>query len=135
MAVSPKEQLLGFMKEMNRWESEFCAAQDAADEDDLDVTPIKKEYKKKLEAILDRYSLKKGLNRDRLTDLGATLPATYQPANDLIECDATGTIIMVQQSNGFRSKFRFFMIECDGSWFIDRKERAEGGDQWVKSSL
>ncbi|MBD8596566.1 NTF2 fold immunity protein [Pseudomonas sp. CFBP 8772] len=135
MANSAKDRLICFMAEMNEWETEFCAAQDAADEEDLDIIPIKEDYKKKLEAILDEYSLSHGSNRDRLIDLGATVPATYQPTDDHIEADPTDAIFMVQQSNGFRSKFRFFMVERDGTWFIDRKERAEGKDKWVRSSL
>jgi hypothetical protein len=135
MANSAKDQLISFMAEMNKWETEFCGAQDAADEEDLDITPIKEDYKKKLQAILDKYSLNHGLNRDRLIDLGATVPATYQPTSDHIEADPVDTIFMVQQSNGFRSKFRFFMVERGGTWFIDRKERAEGKDKWVRSSL
>ncbi len=135
MANSAKERLISFMTEMNEWETEFCGAQDLADEEDLDITPIKEDYKKKLEVILDKYSVNHGLNRDRVIDLGATVPATYQPTNDHIEADPTDTMFMVQQSNGFRSKFRFFMVEHGGTWFIDRKERAEGKDKWVRSSL
>jgi hypothetical protein len=135
MANSAKDRLISFMAEMNEWETEFCAAQDEADEADLDITPIKEGYKKKLEAILDKYSLNQGLNRDRLIDLGATVPATYQPTHDHIESDPADTIFMVQQSNGFRSKFRFFMVERGRTWFVDRKERAEGTDKWVRSSL
>ncbi len=135
MANSAKDRLICFMVEMNEWETEFCAAQDEADEEDLDMSPVKEYYKKKLEVILDRYSLKNGLNRHRLIDLGATVPATYQPTHDHIESDPAETIFMVQQSSGFRSKFRFVMVERGGTWFVDRKERAEGTDKWVRSSL
>jgi hypothetical protein len=135
MANNAEGGLIGFMTEMNQWEVEFCSAQDAADDEDEDVVPLKQEYKKKLEVILNLYSLNHGLNRDRLNDLGATIPPAYQPTNDQLEADSSGTIFMVQQSNGFKTKSRFFMVERGGTWLIDKKERAEVGDKWVSSSL
>jgi hypothetical protein len=135
MSGDAQDQLVSFMTEMKRWEVGFCDEQDALDEDGADIVDLKESYKKNLEIILNSYSLDKGLNRDRLIDLGATIPATYDPGRDAIESDGSNAIFIVQQAAGFKSKFRFFMVKCSEVWMIDKKERLDATGSWVGSSL
>ncbi|MEE5137587.1 NTF2 fold immunity protein [Pseudomonas alliivorans] len=128
--------LLSFMKSMKSWEIEFCTAQDEADEKDLDLTPIRNDYALRLKEILDMYSLDCGLNRERLVDLGSTIPVTYDPDRDEVDAESESlAVFIVKQATGFKSQFRFSMINKDQSWLIQKKERLGGSGKWLASSL
>ncbi|PWU30105.1 hypothetical protein DK254_08250 [Pseudomonas sp. RW407] len=71
--------LKDFMCEMHIWETSFCKAQDEYDEADHDTKELCGVYREKLKVILEKYSMETTPNRDRLVDLGCTVPATYTP--------------------------------------------------------
>lgn len=136
MSEKAIDDLVVFMKSMKAWESDFCSAQDEADESDIDIDIVKQEYAVKLDEIFNLHSLDEGINRERLVDLGVTIPVTYDPSRDVIEPENNSdSIFIVKQTAGFKSQFRFFMVFQDPVWVIKRKERLDGSGKWVESSL
>lgn len=128
--------LKSFMTEMKEWESNFCDAQDEADEGGADLEEVKSNYKRQLFDLLTKYSLAEGLNRERLVDLGATIPTTYDPNRDSISADGqSGLVFLVKQTVGFKSTFRFLLLEQQEGWVIKRKDRLDLHGDWVASSL
>ncbi|MBP1126818.1 MULTISPECIES: NTF2 fold immunity protein [Pseudomonas] len=136
MSEKAIDDLMKFMNSMKDWEAGFCSAQDEADESDIDISMIKQKYAVKLEEILNIHSLDEGINRERLVDLGSTIPVTYDPSRDVIEPENhSESIFIVTQTAGFKSQFRFFMVFRDPDWVIKRKERLDGSGKWIASSL
>ena len=136
MNRSALDSLFELMKKMKEWEADFCTAQDNADEDDLDISAVRDEYATKLKEILDCHSLDQGLNKERLVDLGSTIPVTYDPCRDevLLE-NGSDAIYIVKQAVGFKSVFRFSMILKGENWLVQKKERLNESGKWVASTI
>jgi len=136
MSSSALDSLLELMREMKEWETDFCTAQDKADENDLDISGVRDEYATKLRDILNRYCLDQGLNKERLADLGSTIPVTYDPGRDEVEAESgSDAIYIVKQAAGFKSVFRFSMIFKGENWLVQKKERLNESGKWVASTV
>ncbi|UFH49886.1 NTF2 fold immunity protein [Pseudomonas sp. KNUC1026] len=130
------ETLMSFMAAMSVWEIEFCSAQDEADEPGSDIGIIRDRYAAKLLAIFDQYSIHHGVNRNRLVDLGSTLPPTYDPERDHVEVEKENEpVFLVKQSAGFKSHFRFTMFRHNETWLIKEKQRLDENGHWAPSAL
>ena len=136
MSEKAIDDLVIFMNSMKDWEADFCSAQDEADESDIDISTVKQDYAVKLMEILNLHSLDEGVNRERLVDLGSTIPVTYDSSRDVVEPENNSeSIFIVKQNAGFKSQFRFFMVFRNPDWVIKKKERLDGSGKWVASSL
>ncbi|MDD2029323.1 hypothetical protein NPS42_26425 [Pseudomonas putida] len=76
VVMTPPGELIAFMREMNCWEIEFFDQRKKNLAQGVEDLELKDKCARKLEEILDRYSVKDKFNYGRLMDLGCTKPAT-----------------------------------------------------------
>ncbi|MEG1038564.1 MAG: NTF2 fold immunity protein [Pseudomonas sp.] len=130
--------LVGFMREMNSWETEFFDLRKKALGQGGDDPELKNNYAKKLEFILDKYAVKDKSNYGRLIDVGCINPATYDPETDEVKVlvsDDKNLTVQVQQVKGAEVSSRVYLVVKDGDWKIKKKEILNFDDKWRRSPL
>lgn len=132
------DTLKEFMREMCAWETDFCDAQDECDETVTETTELHTKYREKLKEILEKYSIETKQNRERLIDLGCTIPVTYDPQRDkIVITDEKDDLCQIQttQPNGLKCDFLFTLRKYSNDWKIDKKHRQDSKGSWVLSTL
>lgn len=138
VVMTPPGELIAFMREMNCWEIEFFDQRKKNLAQGVEDLELKDKYARKLEEILDRYSVKDKFNYGRLMDLGCTKPATYDPATDELELlggDEKMLTVQVQQTKGAEMCSKMYLVSKGGYWKIKKKEVLSFDDRWRRSPL
>lgn len=133
----PLEALKCFMDEMCKWEKDFLDEKMMLIDQGKATLPCNDKYKKLLEYIFSKFSVGDSKTLARMELPGASSPVMYDPKRDNIykpEVVKGKVRIVVQQAEGFESKFLFTMVCVGDEWKIERKDTFRNG-KWEKSSL
>ncbi|MGC7559051.1 NTF2 fold immunity protein [Pasteurella sp. PK-2025] len=124
-----KEFFINFINAMNAWEREF----------NLSKSNSHNTLKFKLEEIFKQYCTNKRRKYGRPEVLYSEDPPEYDINEyiiESIELNDEKFIIYTKQKNKFQDRFRFFILQKNGQFKIDKKERfSKLNEKWVKYNL
>ncbi|MEQ4341148.1 NTF2 fold immunity protein [Pseudomonas syringae] len=133
----PLDVLIQFLGDMNEWESSFFREKFSLIEKGTDTKSCSEYYKKRLEEILQKHSIKSPKSWARLEGLACGEPTMYDPIRDQVEMDKESehsASFIVEQSIGLEASFKFTLVNSQSGWMIRKKETLRSG-KWQESTL
>jgi hypothetical protein len=129
--------LVDFMTEMCDWENKFLEEKMMLVDEGKSTSDCNTKYTNRLRKIFELYTIGDSKTLARLSLPGASSPVMYDPTRDYIhEAEAKGkkVFIKVDQVDGFKSSFRFTLVDDGKVCKIIKKDTLRNGG-WEKSSL
>ncbi|AVB16953.1 MULTISPECIES: NTF2 fold immunity protein [Pseudomonas syringae group] len=133
----PLDVLIQFLGDMNEWESSFFREKFSLIEKGIDANSCSENYKKKLEEILQKHSIKSPKSWARLEGLACGEPTMYDPIRDKVKTDKESdqsASFIVEQSSGLEACFKFTLVNSQSGWMIRKKETLRR-EKWQESTL
>jgi hypothetical protein len=133
----PCEVLKKFLGEMNLWERNFFEKKMELIDGGQSTAECNQNYTKLLEQILETYTVKDAKSWARLEAPGCGDPVMYDPVRDRLHeptIQGDTVFIMVDQTVGLESRFRFSLIRENDRWKIKKKDTFRSG-RWAVSTL
>jgi hypothetical protein len=135
--TTPRAVLENFFAEMKSWEQDFFEEKMLLVNSGQPTAACNEKYKKILEVLLQKYSMRNGKSWDRLDAPGCGEPTMYDPRRDSIEelqKTENSASFIVTQAVGLEAVFRFTLLKESGFWRIKKKETHRSG-KWQASVL
>ncbi|GKQ44143.1 NTF2 fold immunity protein [Pseudomonas syringae pv. theae] len=135
--LKPYDVLMQFLSEMNTWEKSFFREKISLIEKGADASQCSDNYKKSLEEILQKHSIKSLKAWARLEGLACGEPPMYDPHRDRVKKDREGeqsAYFIVEQHSGLEASFKFTLVSSPSGWKIKKKETLRESD-WQESTL
>lgn len=125
--------LNAFIRDMNKWEVFYYRK--IREEGIISVREI---MKKELDEIFLKYCTFKDRKQGRQVSLNCSEPPGYSPDDDILSMELfkNKAIFIIQQSEGFKEKYRYTLNFKNKEWRVDKKERFSSYEnKWLKDYL